>query len=108
MIATAWANRILRTLQPDIQLHVGPPGPTGTQFAAKNTARQPVTFTTPKNGQVTNTEPIVWRNVPWMETYTHFTAWQDGYMFDGTVAAGMVFAGDNVIIDPGGLTAYFG
>ena len=107
MISTAWANRILGTLTPQIQLHTGDPGPNGTLAVAEGVDRRTVTFTTPVNGQVFNADPVAWLNVGRMETFTHFTAWQDGFLFAGTVASEVVYAGDNVFIDAGALTAFF-
>ena len=107
MIATVWANRILGALSPQIQLHTGDPGPNGTAMVAEGVDRRTVNFTRPVNGQVFNADPIAWLNVTRMETFTHFSAWQDGLLFTGTVTAEVVYAGDNVFIDPGALTAFF-
>lgn len=107
MIATRWANRILSDLSPQIQLHTGPPGRDGTAFVAAGVDRRTVNFTAPVDGQVFNADPVAWLNVGALETFTHFSAWDNGLLFTGTVTAEVVYAGDNVFLDPGALTAFF-
>ncbi len=107
MIAAAWADRLLAGLTPTIQLHTGDPGPNGVDYVAEGVTRRPVTFTKPRNGSVSNAEPIMWLNVQRMESFTHFTAWDGGYLLSGTVTANTVYAGDNVVVDPGQLTVFF-
>lgn len=106
MISTAFANRILSSIHPTIQLHTGDPGPNGKAFIARGVDPRPVTLTV-KGETATNADPVVWLHVTAMETFTHFTAWDNGLLFTGTVGSGTVFAGDNVFIDPGALTVHF-
>lgn len=109
MISTAFANEVLSSLDsPAIQLHVGEPGPNGRANPAVGVDRRTVKFTKPVRGRVENAEPVVWLNVSAMETYTNFTAWDgDLFLFGGAVMCNTVYAGDNVIVGPGELTASF-
>lgn len=109
MISAAFANKVLTSLSsPALQFHTGDPGPKGKRNVAQGVDRRDVVFTEPVNGRVTNAEHIVWLGATRQETYTYFTAWDgDLLLFTGTVLCETVYAGDNVVINPGALTAYF-
>lgn len=86
-----------------VQLHVGPPGPSGVANVAQNNVRQQVAVAAASSGggvaSIASSGVVSWTNVAASETYTHATLWTaaavGNFGGSGTVLANPVSAGDD-------------
>ena len=110
-LSAAEANAALDALAASytwIKLHTGDPGAAGTSNPAGETDRVQVTWDTAAAGVIDNTNTLTWSAVSTTETYTHFSAWSastaGAFGFSGTVTASGITAGDDFVVNVGGLT----
>lgn len=113
-VIAAEANEDLTALAaeyPWIKLHIGDPGASGTANAASNTTRKQATFAAPAGGIIATSAELQWSAVPTSEDYTHWSGWTTetggSAGWSGTITADAVTAGNNFVINSGGLTFTF-
>lgn len=113
-VLVAEANEDLAALAaefPWIRLHIGDPGASGTANAATNTTRKQASFAAPANGVIATNAELRWNGVPASEDYTHWSGWtaetNGAAGWSGTITADAVIAGNNFVINSGGLTFSF-
>ena len=91
-----------------VKLHVGAPGEAGTSNAATETTRKLVTFAAASGGSMASDVTLTWTNVAGTEDFTHFSLWDHltagNCLWDGTITANAVTAGDTFTIASGNLT----
>ncbi len=95
-----------------VKLHIGDPGAAGTSNAAGETTRKQVTCgTSAASGTISNTAALDWTNVSTSEYYTHFSLWTAStggtFLASGTITGSAVGAGNEFVIEIGGLTVPF-
>jgi hypothetical protein len=61
-----------------IKLHTGDAGEDGTSNAAANTSRESAAWATASAGSIATSATITWTNVSTTETYSHWSAWDNG------------------------------
>lgn len=94
-----------------MQLHIGQPGPNGTNNVAANATRVDVSglMAAASAGSKVSNANTDWTNVAGSETYTHCSFWTLGaggvFGFSGSVVANPITAGDNFRIPSGQLVA---
>lgn len=91
-----------------VKLHLGDPGAAGTSSPAVNTTRRQATMGAAASGTATSTATLTWTAVSTTETYTHFSMWTAStagtFLCSGTVTSGAVTAGQDFVVNAGGLT----
>ncbi len=113
-VLAAEANEDLNALAaeyPWIKLHVGDPGASGTANAAVETDRVQGSFAAASGGAIATNAELRWNGVAGSEDYTHWTGWTassgGSAGWSGTITADAVTAGNNFVINSGGLTFSF-
>jgi hypothetical protein len=96
---------------PWIKRHVGDPGAAGTANPAADTTRKQASFAAPSGGVIATNAELRWNTVSTSEDYTHWTGWTletgGAAGWSGTITADAVTAGNNFVINSGGLTFSF-
>lgn len=96
---------------PWIKLHVGDPGAAGTSNAATETTRKQASWAAATGGVLATNAELRWNTVAGSEDFTHFSAWTastaGSFGFSGTITADAVTAGNNFVVNSGGLTFSF-
>lgn len=110
-LTTAGANTALDAVlaaYPWIKPHIGAPGASGTANAAGETTRKQATFGSASNNVATNTNTLTWSTVAATEDWTHYSGWSAATNgtcgHTGTVTANAVTAGDDMVVNVGGLS----
>ncbi len=93
---------------PWITFHTGDPGAAGTANAATETDRVQASWASADGGVIATDAELRIDNVAASEVFTHWTGWSaqtDGTVgWSGTVTADALTAGNNFVINAGGLT----
>lgn len=113
-VRAAEANEDLNALGvefPWIQLHIGDPGGDGTANPAVEADRVQASFGAAAGGVIATNTETRWDGVAATEDYTHWSGWNaqtnGAAGWSGTITADQVSAGNNLVINAGGLTFSF-
>lgn len=113
-VRAAEANEDLDALAaeyPWIQFHVGDPGASGTANVAIETDRVQASFAAASGGVIATNAELRLNGVAGSEDYTFWTGWTASSAgscgWSGTVTADALTAGNNFVINSGGLTFSF-
>lgn len=109
--SAAQANAFLDSLlaaHPYVQMHIGAPGAAGTANIASNSTRKLATWTSAVGGVASNSNELLWSDVPASEDYTKFSCWSaltgGTFGLSGTITANAVVIDDDFVAEAGSLT----
>lgn len=93
---------------PWIKFHVGDPGAAGTANPATETDRVEASFASASGGAIATDAELRLNGVAATEDFTHWSGWSASaagtFGWSGTVTADALNAGNNFVINAGGLT----